>query len=107
MAKLTSPEEHGSGQRPKKGGAEIRHEGGFAEGEMGRGPTPYKKSHSVKPDSGQSRAAHMGTAGRGGSGIYGAGEQNKRHAPDIEHPASHKEWEAMGGDDGYGTSGMD
>jgi hypothetical protein len=104
---LTSPEEKGAGSRPERGGGGKRHEGGFAEGDYGRGPTPYKKAHSGKHAGGQSIGAHVATSGRGGSGIFGAGEQHKGHSPDLEHPSSHKEFEALGGDDGYGTGGKD
>ena len=90
---LESPEEHGEGPRPPRGGS--REEGGFAEGEAGRGPTPYKRSHSPKPN-GHSLEAHMATAGRGGSGIIGGADGNKGTKADLEHPQSHGDFEALG-----------
>lgn len=81
--------------KPPKGGAESRHEGGFAEGEYGRGPTPYKRSHSPKAG-GHSLEAHIGTAGRGDGGFTGGSEQNKGHVEDLRHPQSHGEFEALG-----------
>lgn len=92
---LESPEESGEGPRPTRGGHESRHEGGFEEGEHGRGPTPYKRSHSAKPN-GHSMAAHAATAGRGGSGIFGGGDSFKGHKQDLEHPQSHADFEALG-----------
>ncbi len=91
MSLKSKHESHES--RPKKGGAAERHEGGFAEGEYGRGPTPYSKSHSAKPGT---FAQHKGTSGRGSGGIFGGADQNKGHAADIEHPADHCDFEELG-----------
>lgn len=104
MSKFKSPEESGEGQRPARGGRELREEGGFCDGEYGRGSTPYKRSHSSKPD-GHSLEAHDGTSGRGGSGIIGRGDGYKNHSEDIEHPATHAEFEALGTDGGSSIGG--
>lgn len=101
---LESPEERSAGKRPERGGASTRQEGGFADGEFGRGSTPYKRSHSAKPN-GLSIADHEATSGRGGSGVFGKGDGFKGHAPDLEHPMSHAEFESLGSDGGGGTSG--
>jgi hypothetical protein len=101
MAKK-SPEESGEGRRPERGGAKERREGGFADGEMGRGSTPYHKSHSAKQGT---IAQHDATSGRGGSGIIGGGDDFKGHKTDIEHPASHAEFEELGTD--RATDGRD
>lgn len=93
MASLKSPEETGEGPRPARGGS--REEGGFEEGTHGRGPTPYKRSHSPKPN-GHSLDAHAATAGRGGSGIIGGADGNKGTKADIAHPQSHGDFEALG-----------
>jgi hypothetical protein len=103
---LTSPEEHGSGKRPPRGGGGARHEGGFAEGQGGRGPNPYKKAHSGKHAGGQPLSVHEATAGRGGGGMIGKGDMHKDHSADVEHPGSHAEFEALGGTDG-GAGGKD
>ncbi len=103
---LSSPEEFGEGTRPPRGGREARHEGGFAEGEHGRGPNPYRRGHSGPHVNGQSLDVHGGTSGRGGSGIIGKGDGHKGHSEDIEHPSSHEEFEALGGVDG-GAGGRD
>jgi len=66
---------------------------GFSEGEHGRGPTPYKKSHSAKPGS---MAAHSATSGRGDSGVFGGRDGNKGSMQDYEHPQSHAEFESLG-----------
>lgn len=95
MARLKSPEEHGEGRRPKRGGAAEREEGGFREGEFGRGPTPYTRGHSGKPN-GHSLEAHEATSGRGGSGVIGKHDDFKGRSEDIEHPASHSEFENLG-----------
>lgn len=92
---LESPEEHGEGARPSRGGRESREEGGFSEGTHGRGPTPYKRSHSAKPG-GHSIDAHLATAGRGGAGIIGGADGFKGHKSDIEHPQSHADFESLG-----------
>jgi hypothetical protein len=92
--KLESPEEMGEGSRPPRGGAGAREEGGFAEGEFGRGPTPYLKSKHGGIEG--SIAKHVATSGRGGSGIIGKGDSFKGHAQDIEHPQSHREFEMLG-----------
>lgn len=102
MAKNESPEESGEGSRPQRGG--MREEGGFAEGTHGRGPTPYKKSHSSKPN-GHSLEAHLATSGRGGSGIIGGADGNKGPKQDIEHPQSHADFENLGV--GGSTGGSD
>ena len=98
---LESPEEHGEGSRPPRGGE--RSEGGFEEGSHGRGPTPYKRSQSAKPN-GHPIEKHFATAGRGGSGIIGGADGFKGHKADIEHPQSHSEFEALGAD-GPSTAG--
>jgi len=69
--------------------------GGFATGTHGRGPTPYKKSHSRKP---ASPGAHMGTAGRGGPGRLGGGDQVKGNREDLSHPETHAAFEGLGAD---------
>lgn len=104
---LESPEEHGRGTHPGRGGGAAREEGGFAEGEFGRGPTPYEKRHSGRHAKGQSREAHAGTAGRGGAGFIGKNDSHKGHSQDIEHPQSHQDFETLGGDDGDPTGGKD
>lgn len=96
---MKSPEESGEGKRPERGGAKERREGGFADGEMGRGSTPYLKSHSAKPGT---LAEHDATSGRGGSGIIGGGDSFKGHKEDLEHPSSHREFEDLGTDRGSG-----
>lgn len=72
--------------------------GGFSEGEGGRGPNPYKKSHSAKP---ASMASHAATSGRGGKGVFGGADGNKGTKSDIEHPESHAAFEQLG----TGTAG--
>lgn len=67
--------------------------GGFSEGEAGRGPTPYKKSHSAKP---ASLASHAATAGRGGVGVMGGADGNKGMKSDVSHPDSHAAFEQLG-----------
>lgn len=96
---LESPEEEGAGRKPPRGGETAREEGGFADGEYGRGSTPYKKSHSAPMGTLEN---HSGTSGRGGSGIFGKSDQFKGHAKDLEHPCTHAEFERMGHDDGVG-----
>lgn len=88
-----SPEEYGEGPRPARGSSGPFE--GFSEGTHGRGPTPYKKSHSAKPN-GHSLEAHEATSGRGGSGIFGGSDSTKGHVADYEHPQSHSEFEALG-----------
>jgi hypothetical protein len=88
-----APEESGEGRRPERGGAKERREGGFADGEMGRGSTPYMKSHSGKRGT---LAEHAATAGRGGSGIIGGADDFHGHKTDLEHPGSHAEFEELG-----------
>lgn len=90
---LTSKRESAEGKKASRGGNSKRHEGGFAEGDYGRGPTPYAKSHSASPGT---LAQHAATAGRGAAGIFGAGEQHKGHSADLGHPASHAEFEELG-----------
>ena len=104
---LESPEEHGEGKRPERGGESAREEGGFAEGEYGRGSTPYRRHHSGKHVDGQSMEAHTATSGRGGSGIIGGGDGFKGHKEDLEHPLSHEDFEGLGGDDGHNVGGKD
>lgn len=105
--KLESPEEMGEGRRPARGGREVREEGGFADGEYGRGSTPYLKSKHGGVEG--SIAKHAATAGRGGSGIIGKSDGFKGHAEDIAHPASHREFEMLGqeGSGGGGVGGED
>lgn len=93
MASNKSPEEFGEGPRPPRGG--NLEEGGFSEGEGGRGPNPYKRSHSPKPN-GHSLEAHLATSGRGGSGIIGGADGNKGAKADVAHPESHGDFEALG-----------
>ena len=97
MARMKSPEESGrSATRAPRGDAgEVWDGGGFQEGTHGRGPTPYKKSHSAAPGS---LANHSATSGRGGEGQFGKGDGFKTHAPDIQHPSSHAEIEQLGAD---------
>jgi hypothetical protein len=101
--KLESPEEMGEGTRPARGGREARQEGGFEDGEMGRGSTPYLKSKHGGTEG--SIAKHSATSGRGGSGIIGKGDSFKGHSEDIEHPQSHSEFEQLG--QGGPTGGED
>lgn len=89
---LKSKHEVRDGKAASRGGAAERHEGGFAEGEFGRGPTPYKKSHSAAPGT---LAQHAATSGRGAGGHYGK-EGNMGHAEDLCHPESHAEFEELG-----------
>jgi len=104
---LESPEEHGEGRRPARGGREAREEGGFADGEHGRGSTPYnRRKHSAKPE-GHSISAHEATSGRGGSGIIGKADGFKGHSEDIEHPMSHSDFEALGVEDDGMAGGRD
>ena len=91
---LESPEEMGEGTRPARGGKQSREEGGFMDGEHGRGSTPYLKSKHGGTEG--SIAKHAATAGRGGSGIIGKGDSFKGHSEDIEHPQSHREFEQLG-----------
>ena len=90
---MKSKHEVSDGAAAPRGGGEKRKEGGFAEGDYGRGPTPYKKSHSVAPGT---LKQHEATAGRGAPGIYGKGDGFKTHAQDIEHPESHAAFEELG-----------
>lgn len=99
---LKSPEESGEGKRPARGGKTVRQEGGFVDGEYGRGSTPYRTSHSASPGT---LRQHDGTSGRGGSGIIGKGDGFKNHAEDLEHPLSHKDFEELGRDGGGGNAG--
>jgi hypothetical protein len=71
----------------------MAREEGFEEGEHGRGPTPYRKSHSAKP---ASLASHAATAGRGGRGVIGGADGNKGTRSDISHPDSHAAFEQLG-----------
>ena len=97
MGKFKSPEESGrSATRAPRGGAGREWDGGgFPEGQNGRGPTPYKKSHSAKPASLES---HSATSGRGGEGQFGKADGFKGNAADIQHPGSHAEFEQLGAD---------
>ena len=102
-----SPEEYGEGKRPARGGKMERQEGGFEDGEYGRGSTPYNRAkHSPHPG-GHPLSAHVATAGRGGSGIIGRADDFKGHSSDLEHPASHAEFEALGTEDDGGVGGRD
>jgi hypothetical protein len=96
MSRSKAPEETGNARKLPKGGAAARHEGGFREGEFGRGPTPYKRSHSHKNGAGMSIDPYMGPAGRGGGGVAGKGDDFKRHAEDVQHPESHAAFERLG-----------
>lgn len=93
----TAPEEHGSGHAKVGRGNNIPYEG-FSEGMHGRGPTPYKKSHSGGNHLGHSIDSHMGTSGRGGTGIIGMGDGFKGRSEDVESPASHADFESLGAD---------
>jgi hypothetical protein len=101
---LESPEEHGEGKRPGRGGKTVRQEGGFVDGEYGRGSTPYRKSHGAAAGT---LNQHAGNSGRGGSGIIGGGDGFKGHKEDIEHPQSHSEFENLGRDGGGNVGGRD
>jgi hypothetical protein len=96
MSRSKAPEETGPARKLPRGGAESRHEGGFTEGEFGRGPTPYRKGHSHKGGAGVSTDAYMGPSGRGGPGIAGKSDGFKGHAKDVEHPQSHADFERLG-----------
>ena len=93
-----SPEETRRERGPGRRETDGFDGGGFREGTHGRGPTPYMKSHSPKPN-GHGAAPHMATAGRGGDGIIGKGDGFKSRSGDIEHPQSHGEFEALGVND--------
>jgi hypothetical protein len=95
-SRVRAPEEGANSRKVPRGGAEKRHEGGFREGEMGRGPTPYKKSHSHRNGAGMDLNEYEGTAGRGGGGIIGKSDNFKAHSEDIEHPQSHADFERLG-----------
>jgi hypothetical protein len=95
-----APEESSEGKRPPRGGKALREEGGFSDGEFGRGSTPYSRRHSGKHANGQPLSAHTATSGRGGGGAIGKGDAFKAHSEDLEHPGTHAEFEAMGGVDG-------
>jgi hypothetical protein len=95
---LESAHEEHEEQPPRGGGASARHEGGFAEGEHGRGPTPYSRKHSGKYAGGQSLEAHAATSGRGDGGSIGKADSHKGHSEDIEHPMSHSDFECLGGE---------
>jgi hypothetical protein len=103
---MKSPEESGEGRRPGRGGREARREGGFEDGENGRGSTPYSRKHSAKPG-GYSIDSHDATSGRGGSGIIGGSDDFKGHKTDLEHPGTHAEFEALGTEDDGPTGGRD
>ena len=90
-----SPEEHGEGKRAARGTSGPFDGGGFSDGEYGRGSTPYMRKHSGKPG-GHSLEAHSATSGRGGTGIFGGGDDHKGHNKDYEHPSSHSEFESLG-----------
>lgn len=90
---LKSKREVNDGAKAPRGGSAARHEGGFAEGTHGRGPTPYSKSHSKAPGTFEQ---HKATAGRGAAGIYGKSDAFKQHAQDLEHPDTHAEFEQLG-----------
>lgn len=99
MARNESPEESLRREHAPTGGKASRGEGGFSEGEHGRGPTPYLRGHSKKPN-GHPIEAHFADTGRGGSGVAGKGDDFKgRHTQDVEHPQSHSEFEALGASD--------
>lgn len=92
--RMKSPEESGEGKRPARTGKGKDFDGGgFTEGTHGRGPTPYAKSHSAKP---ASLNSHSASSGRGGAGTFGKTDGFKGHAKDLEHPASHAEFETLG-----------
>lgn len=92
-SRMESPEEGRESRRPARGGKSERREGGFEDGSHGRGPTPYKKSHSAKP---ASLDAHAASSGRGGGGIIGKADDFKGHTEDVDHPGSHAEFERLG-----------
>lgn len=97
MARMKAPEETGEGPRPARTGPGKEFDGGgFKEGTHGRGPTPYKRSHSHKNGAGMSTDQYEGPAGRGGSGVIGKGDDFKQRTSDIEHPSSHAAFERLG-----------
>jgi hypothetical protein len=96
MSRNKAPEESRSSGKLPKGGAESRHEGGFREGEFGRGPTPYKLSHSHKNGAIRETGPYMGPAGRGGAGTVGKSDNFKQRSEDVEHPSSHAAFERLG-----------
>ena len=91
-----APEETGMGPRAKRGGEKARHEGGFKEGEFGRGPTPFHPHMSHNRGRGMGTAAHEGTSGRGGEGRIGENDDHKLRSEDLSHPQSHAEFERLG-----------
>jgi hypothetical protein len=96
MPKNKAPEQTRREKSPGREKAE-----GFdaiAEGTHGRGPTPYTKGMSPKPN-GHGSAPHMATAGRGGDGQIGKGDGFKSRTSDIAHPDSHGAFESLGVDD--------
>jgi hypothetical protein len=93
-----APEERRGAGQAARGGKAQREEGGFEDGEHGRGSTPYKLSHSEKRN-GFPTSDFAATSGRGGIGRIGKGDGFKAHAEDIAHPRSHAEFEALGTDD--------
>jgi hypothetical protein len=93
---LKAPEE-GRGRKDVPRSNAGPFDSGFAEGEHGRGPSPYRTSHSAAPGT---LAQHAATAGRGGSGRIGKGDGFKTRSEDVEHPVSHSEFEELGREDG-------
>lgn len=90
------PEEHERSEKVERGGKASRAEGGFSEGEHGRGSTPYMRGEHSSKAGGHSLEAHAATSGRGGPGRIGKGDDFKGHSEDIEHPQSHSDFEALG-----------
>lgn len=93
--RLTAPEESGGKKDAARRGAGP-FDSGFGEGQHGRGPSPYRSSHSVAPGS---LSQHAATSGRGGSGRIGKGDGFKTRSEDVAHPADHAAFENLGRDD--------
>lgn len=89
MARNSNPPE---GKKQPRGSAGP-FDSGFAEGEHGRGPSPYKSGHSVAPGTFEQ---HSATSGRGASGVFGKGDGFKGRAQDVEHACTHAEFEKLG-----------
>lgn len=93
--KESAEERSGSAGHVPKGGSKSRHEGGFAEGEYGRGPMPYHGHMSGKKN-GHGTEGHVGSAGRGDGGITGKHDSFVGRSEDVKHPQSHDEFECLG-----------
>lgn len=92
-------------QAPEEGGGKMHvprrnaepYDSGFAEGQHGRGPSPYKLGHSAAPGT---LRQHAATSGRGGSGRIGKSDAFKARSEDIDHPDTHSAFEELGREDG-------